>query len=231
VAISGALEFRKKEGRVSRKEALDRARMALEALWEALEIRQGVPPEVADALVPREGGTGKQIVVWSSREGWEVVVDLDRMWRKLRFPSLRLAFPTVYLTGYKTGRVVVEFDNFSLSQERTIFSCYSSDRAREELEDLKIFRPLLRLFGIEDLEGALKALLTLENGEVRRVGPYVLVKTTRLVALHKGRLFGDLALDAKFLMGGRVDFRYPNGVDVAFEPSGGSSRDGLSSRG
>jgi hypothetical protein len=214
------LESRKKEGRVSRKEALDRARRVLEALWEALEIRQGVPPEVADALVPREEGRGKEIIVWSSRERWEAVVDLDRMWRKLRFPSLRLAFPTVYLTGYKTGRVVVEFGNFSLSQERTVFSCHSLDRAREDLEDLKIFRPLLRVLGIEDLEEALEALLTLETGEVRRVGPYVLLKTMRLLALHKGKLFGDLALDGKFLEGERVALRYPSGVEVAFEPSG-----------
>jgi hypothetical protein len=221
VAVSGALESRKKEGRVSRKEALDRARRVLEALWEALEIRQGVPPEVADALVPREEGRGKEIIVWSSRERWEAVVDLDRMWRKLRFPSLRLAFPTVYLTGYKTGRVVVEFGNFSLSQERTVFSCHSLDRAREELEDLKIFRPLLRVLGIEDLEEALEALLTLETGEVRRVGPYVLLKTVRLLALHKGKLFGDLALDGKFLEGERVALRYPSGVEVAFEPLGG----------
>jgi hypothetical protein len=63
------LESRKKEGRVSRKEALDRARRVLEALWKALEIRQGVPLEVADALVPREGGAGKEIIVWFSREG------------------------------------------------------------------------------------------------------------------------------------------------------------------
>lgn len=220
MAVSGALESRKKEGRVSRKEALDRARRVLEALWEALEIRQGVPPEVADALVPREEGRGKEIIVWSSRERWEAVVDLDRMWRKLRFPSLRLAFPTVYLTGYKTGRVVVEFGNFSLSQERTVFSCHSLDRAREDLEDLKIFRPLLRVLGIEDLEEALEALLTLETGEVRRVGPYVLLKTMRLLALHKGKLFGDLALDGKFLEGERVALRYPSGVEVAFEPSG-----------
>jgi hypothetical protein len=210
-----------KEGNASRKKAPERVREVLEALWEALEIRQGIPPEVSDVLVPREGGMGKQIVVWSSREEWEAVVDLDRTWRKLRLPSLRPVFPTVYLTGYKTGRVVVEFDTFSLSRERAIFSCYnSSDWARKKLENLKIFRPLLRLFGIEDLEEALEALLTLENGEVRRIGPYVLVKTTRLVALHKGKLFGDLVLDGKFLEGGRVALRYPSGVEVAFEPSG-----------
>lgn len=220
MAISGALESRKKEGRVSRKGALDRVRRVLEALWEALEIGQGVPSEVTDALVPREGGVGKQIAIRPSREGWEVVVELERFWRKLRLASLRLAFPEVYLTGYESGRVVVEFDNFSLSQERTIFSCYSSNRAREGLENLKIFRPLLRLFGIEDLEEALEVLLTLENGGVQRVGPYVLVRTWGLVALHKGRLFGDLALDGKFLMKERVSLRYPSGVEVAFEPSG-----------
>jgi hypothetical protein len=201
--------------KVSRKEALCRVRGVLEALWEALEIRQGIPPEVSNILVPREEGTGKQIAIRPSREGWEAIVELDELWKKVR-----LAFPAIYLTGYKTGRVVVEFGNFLLSQERIIFSCYSPDQAREKLEDLRIFRPLLRVFGIEDLEGALEVLLTLENGEFQRVGPYVLVRTWGLLALHKGKLFGDLALDAKFLMQKRVTLRYPTGIKVVFEPSG-----------
>ncbi len=205
MAISGASESgaskprSQKERKVSRKEALDRVRRVLQALWEALEIRHEVLPEVIDVLVPRERGVGKQIAIRPSGEGWEAVVELDRLQRKLRFASLRFVFPEVYLTGYKTGRVVVEFGSFSLSQERVVFSCYNPDRARKELEDLKIFRPLLRVFGIEDLEETLEVLLTLKDGEVRRVGPYLLVRTRRLLALQKGKLFGDLALDGKFL--------------------------------
>ena len=204
---------------VSRKKAIDQVRRVLEALWEALKIRQGVPPEVSDVLLPRKEGKGKLITIRPSREGCEVV-ELDEPWKKAYLTSHRLVFPKVYLTGYETGRVVVGFGNFSPSPERTVFSCYSPDRAREELRDLRIFRPLLRAFGIEDLEEALEVLLTLENGEFRRVGPYLLVKTWRLLALHKGRLFGNPALDAKFLMGERVVFRYPSGVEVTFTPLG-----------
>jgi len=205
--------------KVCRKKAIDRVRRVLEALWEALEIRQGVPPEVSDVLLPRKEGKGKLITIRPSREGCEVV-ELDEPWKKAYLTSHRPVFPKVYLTGYETGRVVVEFGNFSLSQERVVFSCYSPNWAREKLKDLRIFRPLLRAFGIEDLEEALEILLTLENGEFRRVGPYLLVKTLILATLHKGELFGDLALDAKFLMGERVVFRYPSGVEVAFKPFG-----------
>lgn len=209
--------------KISREEILSRTRRVLKALWEALEIHQEVPREVSNALVPKQKDSANGATIWPPREGQEAVVELEELdwpFKKVCFKSMRSTFPVIYLTGYRTGRVVVEFGEFFLAQERAIFSCYSPDLAKEELKDLRIFRPLLRALGLEDLEEALEVLLTLEDGAIRRIGPYTLVRARKLLALHRGKLFGDLALDAKLLTGEPVTLRYPNGIEVVFEPSG-----------
>jgi len=85
------------------------------------------------------------------------------------------------------------------------------------LEEARALRPLFAALDLEDLEGALEALLELEDGEARQEGPYVLAREEDARVLRRGAVFQNPALDGAFLLGEEVRLSFPGGVQVFLE--------------
>jgi hypothetical protein len=124
------------------------------------------------------------------------------------------------LAGNKAGEVAAHFgvlSGLSAREGGALFRDRGLENVRGALGAARSFRPLFRAWGLEDLEAALEALAGLGEGEVRREGPYVLVREGDLFALRRGRLFNSLALEGAFLTGGEeLRFSYPEGLEIAF---------------
>jgi len=188
---------------------------ALEGLWEALEVLSP-PPEVEELL--RRGGWFR---AWRS----------DFLEERTVLFQLEGAVPVSYslpspLTGTFSlkawgGRIEVRmFPALFARRERAFLRTSKPKQVELALEGVKRFRPLFGALGLADLEGALKALLGLRDGEVRQEGPYVLVRQGNLHALRRGSLFGDLLSDKAFLAEqGPVVLPYPHGVRIALSGS------------
>jgi hypothetical protein len=100
----------------------------------------------------------------------------------------------------RRGRVFVEIEDLS--------------RLKGVLEEVKLLGPLFSSMELGDLEEALEALATIEDGEARTEGPYVLVRKGGRRILGRRRLFGDPILDRKFMAGEEIAFSHPEGVAI-----------------
>ncbi len=85
------------------------------------------------------------------------------------------------------------------------------------LAEARSFPSFLAALGLSDLEGALAALLVLEDGEVRREGPYLLVREGSAWFLRRGAVFESPDLDAALLTRRRVALSYPRGLEVSLK--------------
>jgi hypothetical protein len=187
----------------------------VDGLWRALGASSPPPLEVRKALE-----RGDRVGVWcSERFSGQALVDLGRRRGSLRVPSALRLEASVVLKGSKGGEVALEVEApFSLFARRAKASLYAEDLAKvKEARRLAgAFRPLFEALGLADLEAALLALATLEDGEARREGPYVLARKGELFALRRGGLLGTPALDGAFLTGGeRVVLAHGGGLEVA----------------
>jgi hypothetical protein len=90
-------------------------------------------------------------------------------------------------------------------------------KLKEVLEGVRLLGPLLSSMGLEDLEEALEVLATLEEGEARVKGPYVLIRRESLRVLGQGTLFGDPILDCEFMAGNEVALSFPRGVAISLK--------------
>jgi hypothetical protein len=204
--VRGVLE----EGRKRTLEVYDR-------VWELL----GLPPspEVRGFI---EGGG--EVHVWcpgpeGRKGGLEVEVELVGKTRPGE--ALRLPTPVRPNEGldfhFETGRVEVYTDSRLLVRGDWAFLKASSlEKARKSRRTATFLRPVLSAMGVSDLEEALEALGTIESGEVRLEGGYLLARGRGFWLLNRGSLLGDPGLDEALLTGREVVLAFPEGVEVAF---------------
>jgi len=199
------------------RELRKRVEEVVDGLWRALGASSPPPLEVRKAL---ERGDRVEVRC-SERLSGRALVDLGRRKGSVHVPSTLRLEASVALKGSKGGDVALEVEGpFSLFARRGRASLYAEDLAevKEARRLAKAFRPLFEALGLGDLEGALLALATLEDGEARYEGPYVLARKGELFALRRGSLLGSPALDGAFLTGGeRVVLTYGGGLEIAFQ--------------
>ncbi len=200
--VQGVLE----EGRRRTLEVYDRA-------WEAL----GLPP-MPEARAFIEGGG--QVHVWCpGPEGAEAEVEL--VGKTKPGEALRLPVPVRPGEGldfrFEAGRVGVFTESKLLVEgKRAFFKTPFFEGARKAVRTVRFLRPVLSAMGVSDLEEALEALGTLESGEVRLEGEYVLARGRGFWSLNRGSVLGDPGLDEALLTGREVVLAFPEGVEVAF---------------
>jgi hypothetical protein len=137
--------------------------------------------------VPPEG-LGLEIKVWPT------LVEAD-----IRFEGWGRATPELLVVG-----------------ERIVFGTEGLDRVRRALEGVRYLRPFFSAVGLGDLEGALRGLAVLGEGEVRALGEYTLARKGERWVLGRGPFLGDPLLDGALLLGERVELRFPGDVEVSF---------------
>jgi hypothetical protein len=87
------------------------------------------------------------------------------------------------------------------------------------LNTAKVLRPFFSAIGLENLESALQALASLQEGEARMEGPYVIAKMGGVFALRKGLMLGDPYLDGNLLIKEEVTMTFPESVEVTLKVS------------
>jgi hypothetical protein len=202
-------------------EERDRGLKALEGLWWAL-WNSRPEGETVKALE-----RGKTVRVWHSVSGWTKGAVVVEIGDEMSFPLWCGDAPKEFhFEAWKGGARVVVASALTAEWGRAFFSAQSVSKAKEVLKGAKVLAPLLSSMELEGLEKALEALLTLEEGEARAEDPYVLARGRGLWVLRRGSVFGDPALDGKFLLGEEVAFAYPGDVTVALrgELSGNHAR-------
>ncbi len=198
-----------------RREALRRAMEVLEGLWEALEISEPPPIEVAEALVER----GRGVVVRPSLTEDGVVVDGDTLSLYLRFPTRLFTFPRVRLVGDARGNVEVEVEKIFARRGKVFCTAFHVSEVPKRVEVARTFRPLFEVLGLGDLGDALEALLGLEDDEARMEGEYLLVRRGYFL-LKRGSLLGNFALDKAFFTLEEVRLPFPGGVELSLRGGG-----------
>jgi hypothetical protein len=209
--------------RVLREGARHTAKL-LEGLWEILEVPP--PPEVEEAL--REGHRVEVHYpwhAWAQGEGREVLVWLGGKDQALHFPLPHHVRSEAFSLEASAGRARVRVaPGLFARREGASLLADSLWEAERALEEARALRPLFAALGLADLEGALEALLELEDGGARREGPYVLAREGEARVLRRGAIFQTPALDGAFLLGQEVKISFPEGVEVFLE--GGMVREG-----
>jgi hypothetical protein len=133
--------------------------------------------------------------------------------------SLGIA-PRVVLEGSKAGDVVLSTEAFFAQEGRAFLRTDTLDKVEEVRGVVRVFSPLLRVFGLEDLEGALEELKGLEEDEVRvKEGLYVLARRKDLWVLLFGTFFGTPTLDTAFILGEELTFSYSQGLEISLRGS------------
>jgi hypothetical protein len=107
-------------------------------------------------------------------------------------------------------------------KEKAFFHGSTPDAVGRTLAVVRTARGLFEALGLSDLEGALEALASLENGAARGWNGYLLARKGKVKALTRGTPFGDPSLGKAFLLGGEVSLIAPLedlsiGLRCAFE--------------
>jgi hypothetical protein len=200
-------------------EARKRIREVLEGVRESLGLSSPLPSRLAKIL---EKGYSLVLVTPHNLPGH---VQIEAEWDEvfLRAPSPIEIWPPAALVGSRGGDVAFNAGiPYAVFARRGRASFYSPDHenTKRAHEVVKAFRPLFRVFGLEDLEGAFEALTALKDGEARMEGAYVLARRGERWALRRGSVFGNLLLDKAFLLGEEdLVFSYPEGLKIAFSTS------------
>ncbi len=191
-----------------------RALAAIEGLWRAL-WNSPPPHEVVRALersavrVKRFGPHSAQEVVveMGAWEGWEE--------RRFRLPGDRL--PKRFCFVAMGQEALLETGSLIAKWGRAFVQVGSLPELEKTLEEARVLGPLLSSMDLGDLEGTLEALATLEDGQTRTEGLYVLVRKGDLRTLGRGGPFGDPVLDSRFMAGCEVFLSLPGGVVVGLK--------------
>jgi hypothetical protein len=124
--------------------------------------------------------------------------------------GFRAMFEGGQVRAYMAGGLVVRKGGALLRAD-------GPERVEAALAEARSLPSFLAALGLSDLEGALEVLSRLENGEVRREGPYLLVREGDTRILRRGEFLGSPKLDAAFFLGGRVSLSYPRGLEIALK--------------
>jgi len=149
------------------------------------------------------------------------VLDVGKKGTLLLPFSLGIA-PRVYLEGSKAGDVVLSVENryaFFAQAGRAFLRASALGDVKEVSEVVRVFSPLLRVFGLESLEEALEELKRLKEDEVRVEGSHVLARREGFWTLIFGTFFGSPTLDVRFTYGENLVFSYPQGLEIALRAS------------
>jgi hypothetical protein len=154
---------------------------------------------------------------------WEVLgvpppSDLEE---RLRKSGLSHAFGDEPLEGFSLYAVpgVVALDGPSglhVVNDKAFLRTSSRKPLERVREGVRALRPLLTAMGLSDLEGAIEALLGLEEGEGRVEGGYVLTRSGGFWSLWRGTFLGNPDLDVAVLAGRDAVLPLPEGVAFSF---------------
>ena len=187
---------------------------AVEGLWLAL-WKSPPPCEVVRALESGEVVRVKRF--HSQRSAQEVVVEIG--WKERRFHfQADGTLKAFSLMATRQGVLLEILPDLLIARRGRVFvEARSLSELEEVSEGVKILGPLLSSLDLGGLEEALEALATLEDGEARREGPYVLVRKGGSRVLAQGALFGDLTLDCEFVAGREITVSHPRGVAIGLK--------------
>jgi hypothetical protein len=87
------------------------------------------------------------------------------------------------------------------------------------LNTTKVLHPFFSAIGLEDLESALQALASLQEGEARMEGPYVIARMGGVFALRRGLMLGDPYLDGNLLIKEELTMTFPESVEITLKVS------------
>ncbi len=99
------------------------------------------------------------------------------------------------------------------TNKRPFFRSSNPEDIEKALSAVKTLRPFFSAIGLEDLENALQALASLQEGEARTEGPYVVARMGGVFALRKGLMLGDSQADGSLLTKGEAHVAFPGGVE------------------
>ncbi len=191
----------------------ERIRWAVEAtksFFESLQVPlYSLTPLATEAL--RKNGNVS--AYWSAPEQ-ELKIDIKGE------KASRFSFPApLDLTeeglGFSIWPDVVYFSTRSgliTINKRPLFRSSNPEDIEKALSAVKALRPFFSAIGLEDLENALQALASLQEGEARAEGPYVVARMGGVFALRKGLMLGDPHADGSLLTKGEAHVVFPGGV-------------------
>lgn len=188
---------------------------AIEGLWRVL-WNSPPPQEVVRAL---ELGEAVRVKHYAPRSTQGVVVELGgREGLGERYLHLQADRTPKSLHFLAAGqKVLLEMEGLVARRGRVFVEIGDPSRLKKVLEEVRLLDPLFSSMGLGDLEEALEALATIEDGEARTEGPYVLVRKGSRWTLGRRALFGDPILDRKFMAGEEAAFSHPEGVAICLK--------------
>jgi hypothetical protein len=194
---------------------------ALKEFWKAFGISS--PPPGVEAALERGG----RVVAYHERWDEGLKVTLQGDWPPWNVGTFHLLPDRGNLRKAPSAAVEVHGErlwvevasNLVLRREgrrkKAYLRAVHEERLKDVLEGARFLRTFLSEAGFSDMEGALLALPSLEDGEIRQEGPYVVARKGENWALFRGVLFGNPALDGVFLMGDTVTLPLREGVEIA----------------
>jgi hypothetical protein len=199
--------------RARRDEVFEEARTALEALWGAFDITYPRSPFLE--RVARVLDEGETVFVWPYGD-W--TLRFTHRPSEDRYVSCRKRVPKGFRLRFEPTGVEIDLASQVRTKGRMVFfEALSLEEVRGAFKEVTSLRPLFARLDLFDLEEALGVLAELEEGELRREGPYFFVRRGEYRALHKGSLLGNPDLDARLFLGERVVLRRPGHVGVALK--------------
>jgi hypothetical protein len=190
----------------------ERTRWAVEATKRFFESL-GVPLDfIARAATKALEKNGKVVADWSPRQGLKIDITGEK---PFRFPTpLDL---TEEKLGFSIWPDVVDFaasSGLRTLNRKAFFRSSSPEGTEKALNTAKALRPFFSAIGLEDLESALQALASLQEGEARMEGPYVIARMGGVFALRRGLMLGDPYADGSLLTKGEAHVAFPRGVEL-----------------
>jgi hypothetical protein len=193
----------------------ERIRWAVEAakrFFESLRVPLSSIASLAAKALEKNIKVGAD---WSPNQGLKV----DIAWgESFHFPTpLDL---TEERLGFSIWPDVVNFATSSRLRtlnRKAFFRSSSLEDIEVALNTTRTLRPFFSAIGLEDLESALQALATLQEGEARMEGPYVVARMGGIFALRKGLMLGDPHADGSLLTKGEAHVAFPRGVELDFK--------------
>ncbi len=206
---------------------LAKTREVLEALWEFLDI----PPLEGVEEWLREGASLKVLgpTPGALFQGLDVMIEMvwddgssHRILRKRFSGPQYQRFGHTYFEAKAGLETLRPFSSSYGVRGRAVLEASSPDHLEGDLERLRGLRPLLSAMGLSDLEGAAEGLLSLEKGESRIEGPYVLAQGKNpwnedVWVLRREPIFGHPELDGALLTKGEATLRFGEDVEFSFE--------------